>query len=303
MLIRVPLIANCTFTFAPVLGLGTYVILAKVNNTETLTEGAAFAVLSLFQLQDKPVMSLLHGFEDFQTIANAFSRVQTYILSDEREDYRTIPAIEHARISGPWELPQKSDSVNVENAVQPNPVDAPGLSPSISSSAVSFEDAAGGYSSEKMIVKDLTLDITRGQTTMVVGPVGSGKSTLLRLLLGELPEVSGSVVSHYSTCAFAPQSPWITWGTVRSNILGMSAWDTEWYNTVIRACSLNIDFEDLPDGDQTRTGTRGSRLSGGQQMRVVSFMSDFFIIFSFSLSFKTSVCLFLCSQLTKTFSH
>lgn len=260
--------ANCTFTFAPVLGLGTYVILAKVNNTETLTEGAAFAVLSLFQLQDKPVMSLLHGFEDFQTIANAFSRVQTYVLSGEREDYRTVPAIEHARISGPRELPQKSDSVNVENAVQPNPVDAPELSPNISSSAVSFKHAEGGYSSEKMIIKDLNLDITRGQTTMVVGPVGSGKSTLLRLLLGELPEVSGAVVSHYSTCAFAPQSPWITWGTVRSNILGMSAWDTEWYNTVVRACSLNTDFEDLPDGDQTRTGTRGSRLSGGQQMRV-----------------------------------
>ncbi|KIE00725.1 ABC transporter, partial [Metarhizium majus ARSEF 297] len=258
--------ANCTFTFAPVLGLGTFIILAKVNNTETLTEGVAFAVLSLFQLQDRPVMSLLHGFEDFQTIINAFYRVQTYILSAEREDFRVIP-VQQSGTSSDENLPPKFDSNVPENGILrgAESLDTPAFS--AGASAVSLKDAAAGYS-ETMIVKDINLEIARGKITMIVGPVGSGKSTLLRLILGELPEVSGSVISDYSKCAFAPQSPWITWGTVQSNILGMSAWDTEWYNTVIRACSLDIDFEDLPDGDQTRTGTRGSRLSGGQQMRL-----------------------------------
>ncbi|KAL7917975.1 ABC transporter [Trichoderma austrokoningii] len=237
--------ANCTFTFAPVLGLGTFIILAKVNNTATLTEGVAFAVLGLFQLQDRPVMSLLRGFEDFQTIVNAFYRVQTYVLSAERQDYRITPLV-----------PQSIDSELLDHGDQTK-----------LSSAISVKDAAAGYSGG-IILNDINFDIARGKITMIVGPVGSGKSTLLRLLLGELPEVSGSVISDYAKCAFAPQSPWITWGTVRSNILGMSAWDAEWYNTVIRACSLDTDLQVLPDGDQTRTGTRGSRLSGGQQMRV-----------------------------------
>ncbi|KAH0593670.1 hypothetical protein MHUMG1_08420 [Metarhizium humberi] len=222
--------ANCTFTFAPVLGLGTFTILAKINNTETLTEGVAFAVLSLFQLQDRPVMSLLHGFEDFQTISNAFYRVQTYILSAEREDFRIIPVQQSGTSSD--ESLQKSDSNVPGNGILRGAESLDTSTFSAGASAVSLKDAAAGYS-ETMIVKDINLEIARGKITMIVGPVGSGKSTLLRLILGELPEVSGSVISDYSKCAFAPQSPWITWGTVQSNILGMSAWDTEWNPLII----------------------------------------------------------------------
>ncbi|KAG6008111.1 hypothetical protein E4U21_004993 [Claviceps maximensis] len=257
--------ANCTFTFAPVLGLGAFVLLAKANNTGTLTEGVAFAVLGLFQLQDRPVMSLLHGFEDFQTIVSAFHRVQIYISSAERQDCRAKLAVV------PTDIPVSQDFSQQNSVMNETPAKFTAINSAASkstSSIIILEHAAGGYSSPSMVVKDLNLEITRGMTTMVVGPVGSGKSTFLRLLLGELPQVSGTVISDCSTCAFSPQSPWITWGTVRSNILGMSTWDSDWYNTVVRACSLDTDFKDLPDGDQTRTGAHGSRLSGGQQMRV-----------------------------------
>ncbi|KAK2608934.1 hypothetical protein QQS21_002510 [Conoideocrella luteorostrata] len=257
--------ANCTFTFAPVLGLGAFIILAEKNNTQTLTEGVAFAVLGLFQLQDRPVMSLLHGFEDFQTIVNAFDRVQTYISSAEREDSRITPVLEESGTSPRESLRHKSDTVMHGDGIQTEPATSSFIT---DMTAIKVKDAAAGYSCETKILKNINLEIARGKITMIVGPVGSGKSTLLRLLLGEVPHVSGTVVSDYSKCAFAPQSPWITWGTVQSNILGMSAWDMEWYKTVIRACSLDTDFEDLPSGDQTRTGTRGSRLSGGQQIRV-----------------------------------
>lgn len=259
--------ANCTFTFAPVLGLGAFVILAKVNNTEALTEGVAFAVLGLFQLQDRPVMSLLHGFEEFQTIATAFHRVQVYILSPERQDHTTSPSLATTDLPACQDLQQ--GCVDLNNKMQTKPVVTETMAFNPTSGIIRLTHVTGGYSSQAIVVKNLNLEFTRGKTTMIVGPVGAGKSTLLRLLLGELPHVSGAVVSDYTTCAFAPQSPWITWGTVRSNILGMSTWDATWYNTVVRACSLWSDLEDLPDGDQTRTGTRGSRLSGGQQMRLV----------------------------------
>jgi ABC-type multidrug transport system fused ATPase/permease subunit len=208
-------------------------------------------------------MTMLHGFEDYQTIINSFDRVQTYILSAVREDYRANPVLEGS-VRSPSQLPQDPDDLE----------SSPGnIATSISTTrhtVITIKDADAGYSADEKVIKAINLAICRGETTMIVGPVGSGKSTLLRLILGEMPEVAGSVIVGYSKCAFCPQSPWITWGTVQSNILGMSTWDARWYNTVIRACSLVTDFEELPDGDQTMTGTRGSRLSGGQQMRVVS---------------------------------
>lgn len=262
-------LANSTFTFAPVFGLGTFIILAKAHNSDTLTEGIAFAALSLFQLQDQPVISMLHGVEDIQTIINSFDRVQSYIQSADREDLRTTPESKQLSKSSSETLDEKSESAVLEKGIKLEPLvaEADGLA---DNTVIRVKDASAGYSDEEMILKDMSLEIAEGKTTMVVGPVGSGKSTLLRLLLGEMPEVSGTVFSLFSKCAYAPQSPWITWGTVQSNILGMSIWDMKWYNTIVRVCSLETDFEDLPDGDQTKTGTRGSRLSGGQQMRVVS---------------------------------
>jgi ATPase components of ABC transporters with duplicated ATPase domains len=46
---------------------------------------------------------------------------------------------------------------------------------------------------DKVIVRDLTTTIMRGDRVGVVGPNGSGKTTLLRLLLGELQPDSGSI--------------------------------------------------------------------------------------------------------------
>jgi ATP-binding cassette subfamily F protein uup len=45
----------------------------------------------------------------------------------------------------------------------------------------------------KVVVKDFTTRIVRGDRLAIVGPNGAGKTTLVRLLLGELPPDSGTV--------------------------------------------------------------------------------------------------------------
>ncbi len=45
----------------------------------------------------------------------------------------------------------------------------------------------------KLVVKDFTTRIVRGDRLAIVGPNGAGKTTLVRLLLGELPADSGTV--------------------------------------------------------------------------------------------------------------
>jgi ATP-binding cassette subfamily F protein uup len=59
-------------------------------------------------------------------------------------------------------------------------------------------DAAGGVDGEaagpeRVIVRDVTASIARGDRVGIVGPNGSGKTTLIRLLLGELAPDAGTV--------------------------------------------------------------------------------------------------------------
>jgi ATP-binding cassette subfamily C (CFTR/MRP) protein 1 len=89
---RVPDFA--TTSLAPVWGLAVYVLLARANNSGTLTEGVAFAALSIFELLNAPIGTLISGFEEIQTVLNSFRRVQEYLTSEEREDYRIIPETE-----------------------------------------------------------------------------------------------------------------------------------------------------------------------------------------------------------------
>jgi len=57
---------------------------------------------------------------------------------------------------------------------------------------VELRDASFGYG-ERMLVRDLSTTIMRGDRIGLIGPNGSGKTTLLRLLLGELEPQRGSV--------------------------------------------------------------------------------------------------------------
>lgn len=248
---------------APVWGFTVYILLARTKDTGTLNEGVAFAALSVFELLNEPMINAIDGFEHIQTVMNSFRRIQEYLLSTEREDYRITPASETSSLSTSVSKPPKDVDVQLDDYPKSNLVDA--------EFAVIVNDTSASYALGGVpVLKTLTFCIPQGQTTIIFGPVGSGKSTLLKLLLGEMPSVSGSVTTCFSTAAYCPQYPWSTWGSVRNNIVGMSAWDEKWYNTVISACALSSDFKEMANGDQTPTGTRGSRLSGGQQIRVVS---------------------------------
>lgn len=244
---------------APVWGYTVYILLAKANNSGTLTEGVAFASLSLFELLNQPMTYAIDGFEHIQTVINSFRRIQKYLMSKEREDYRTTP------------MSKKLPSESTLHESDEKPVkEFPDSDMASSKFTAMVKEASANYAQDDdPVLKNLNFDIPRGQTTMVFGPVGSGKSTLLKLLLGEMPFTTGSVATTFLRAAYCPQTPWTTWGTVQSNIVGMSAFEKSWYDTVVRACALSADFEELSNGDQTNTGTRGSRLSGGQQMRVV----------------------------------
>ncbi|XP_063983809.1 ATP-binding cassette sub-family C member 4-like isoform X2 [Diachasmimorpha longicaudata] len=114
---------------------------------------------------------------------------------------------------------------------------------------------------------DINITIKPCTLTAVAGPVGAGKSSLLQLILGELRSTNGHLTIG-GTVSYASQEPWLFGGSVRSNILFGQPYEELRYRQVVRACALTKDFIQLPQGDRTLVGERGTSLSGGQRARI-----------------------------------
>ncbi|XP_048340856.1 lysosomal cobalamin transporter ABCD4 isoform X3 [Sphaerodactylus townsendi] len=78
-------------------------------------------------------------------------------------------------------------------------------------------------SSEKLLIKDLNLRVTQGNSLLITGNTGTGKTTLLRVLAGLWESKQGDV--HMLTCfgphglVILPQRPFFTDGTLREQVI------------------------------------------------------------------------------------
>ncbi|KAI3953363.1 hypothetical protein MKX01_042341 [Papaver californicum] len=119
----------------------------------------------------------------------------------------------------------------------------------------------------KPTLTSINLEIKPGEKVAICGEVGSGKSTLLAAILGEVPEVEGSIQVH-GKLTYVSQTAWIQSGSIQQNILFGRAMDELIYQETLEKCSLVKDLEMLPYGDLTEIGERGINLSGGQKQRI-----------------------------------
>ncbi|XP_059310593.1 ABC transporter C family member 4-like, partial [Lycium ferocissimum] len=120
---------------------------------------------------------------------------------------------------------------------------------------------------DQIVLKDINIEIRKGELAAIVGMVGSGKSTLLASILGELHKLSGEVRVCGST-AYVAQTSWIQNASIQENILFGSPMNSKRYKDVLQVCSLEKDLKILEHGDQTEIGERGINLSGGQKQRI-----------------------------------
>ncbi|KYN32705.1 hypothetical protein ALC56_12984 [Trachymyrmex septentrionalis] len=93
------------------------------------------------------------------------------------------------------------------------------------------------------------------------------QSSFLQAILGELKSSQGQIQIN-GKISYASQEPWLFTGTVRNNILFGQPYDNVKYQNVVNVCALVKDFEQLPYGDKTLVGERGTALSGGQRARI-----------------------------------
>jgi ATP-binding cassette, subfamily C (CFTR/MRP), member 1 len=250
---------------APVWGFGIYFFTAI--DTSSFTESFAFTALTLFRLLNQPLVHAIYGLEQVQTVLTSFSRIQNYLLSPEWQSPDADPKssfAEFALFDEPgYSSRRESDEITLYEGMNSD-MKTPNV-------AIQIDHVSAKYESEeRATLTDLSLIVPSGELTMIYGPIGCGKSTIVKLILGEMASASGSIARSFSKAAYCPQSPWLMWGSIRSNIVGMSGWDKLWYETVVQACALVEDFKMFEHGDETNCGSCGSRLSGGQQIRVVS---------------------------------
>jgi subfamily B ATP-binding cassette protein MsbA len=135
---------------------------------------------------------------------------------------------------------------------------------------------------ERLVLKDVSLDIPAGKTVALVGRSGSGKTTLVRLLarfypvdqgeilLDDVPVADFKLKNLREQLAMVSQHVTLFHDTVYNNIAYGSLADAGDKAVVAAAESAYAtEFIDaLPQGIQTLLGDDGGGLSGGQRQRI-----------------------------------
>ena len=137
------------------------------------------------------------------------------------------------------------------------------------------------YPDSELILKEFDCRITKGEYVGFCGSSGIGKSTLFNLLIGLIEPNSGHIrvddtlltkatrKSWMNQIGYVPQEVFIFKGTLAENIaIGCKAIDYNRINELLTKVSLDNWVQSLPDGIHTQLGEAGSKLSGGQKLRI-----------------------------------
>jgi PrtD family type I secretion system ABC transporter len=133
---------------------------------------------------------------------------------------------------------------------------------------------------DRVILRNVSLEVKPGESVAVIGPSAAGKSTLCRLLVGiQAPtagqiRLDGSEIGHWDPVqlgryiGYVPQDVELFAGSVRENIARMGDIDDEAVVAAAKLAHAHEMIQHLPDGYDTHIGEGGLRLSGGQRQRL-----------------------------------
>ncbi|KAK3493940.1 P-loop containing nucleoside triphosphate hydrolase protein [Neurospora crassa] len=242
-----------------------------------LAPAKVFSSLALFNGLRMPLNMLPLVIGQVTDAWSSISRIQDFLLSEEREDEAIIKpdapnAIEVHDASFTWERTPTQDNESTVGGAGPK--SKPEKGPKGKPKDVEAATPPSGDDSSTLVeeqepfkLQDLNFTIGRNELVAVIGSVGSGKTSLLSALAGDMRKTSGEVVLGAQR-AFCPQYAWIQNATLKDNILFGKEMDPEWYRDVIKACALQPDLDMLPNNDLTEIGERGITISGGQKQRL-----------------------------------
>ena len=159
----------------------------------------------------------------------------------------------------------------------------PALLPEPPEGRVAFEAVRFAYPTRlgQWALGGVTIRVEPGETVALVGPSGAGKTTLFQLLLRFYDPQEGQILldgvdirtvdpeALRARIGLVPQDPLIFGATAADNIRygRPDATDAE-VRQAAEAAAAHDFIAALPEGYDTRLGTRGVTLSGGQRQRI-----------------------------------
>ena len=191
----------------------------------------------------QPIMQLMQVANMFQSTAAAAERVFEFL--NEKEEVQTAE----------------------------NPVSIEGID-----GQVEFKNVHFGYNPDKIIIKDFSTQVYKGQKIAIVGPTGAGKTTMVKLLMRFYDINSGSIlIDGHNIQDFnrsdlrklfgmVLQDTWLFNGTIMDNIRysKLDASDEEVIKAA-KAAHVHHFISTLPDGYNMVLNEEASNVSQGQK--------------------------------------
>ncbi|HZQ69052.1 MAG TPA: ABC transporter ATP-binding protein [Terriglobales bacterium] len=225
-------------------------------NHHVFTAGTFLAfIVAVFKLYD-PVRKFALFYNNFQQALGASSAIFKFM--DTRDEVRER--------AGAIPLPGFSDRITFEEV------------------SFSYEvegESNGNGQGPREILRNISLEVQRGEVLAVVGSSGAGKSTLVHLIPRFFDVSSGSLridghdvrdltlPSLRAQIGIVTQDTVLFNDTVRNNIgYGQPRVSQTQVEAAARAALAHDFIQALPAGYDTVIGERGVRLSGGERQRI-----------------------------------
>ena len=143
---------------------------------------------------------------------------------------------------------------------------------------VELQNVTFGYTREKVILKDFSMEAPKGSLIAIVGPTGAGKTTFINLLMRFYDIDSGKILvdgisstaitrkSLRSSYSMVLQDTWLFYGTIYENIAyGRPEATREEVIAAAKAAHIHHYIESLPQGYDTLLIDDGTNISKGQK--------------------------------------
>jgi ATP-binding cassette subfamily B protein len=136
------------------------------------------------------------------------------------------------------------------------------------------------YQENKPILKNINLEIKKGEKIGIVGESGSGKSTLADIVIGLYKPEKGyvfvdetelnenNIKSWRQKIGYIPQNIYLTDGNVAENVAFLEKMDENRVKEALRQANILDFLEKHHEGIYTKVGENGIKLSGGQKQRI-----------------------------------
>ena len=228
----------------------TYVVQDK------MTLGALLSISYIIGQMNSPVSQLVNFFRSLQDAKLSIERLNEVQVHPEEEH----PDLIHFKIK------PKNFSQN-------------GIEKGIRLKKLSFQ-----YEGPKspFVLKNIDFTIPEGKITAIVGASGSGKTTLMKLLLKFYKPVRGNIFYNYDdleaispkslreNCGVVMQDGFIFSDTIERNIAtGDEIIDKDKLLNAVKIANIEEFINGLPLGFNTKIGTSGNGISGGQKQRML----------------------------------